>query len=131
MPTKTKKLATGNTLSCLTVSNLEKAKHFFVDLLGFEVTDFQEKYNWMEVGTEKGSLIGIGEACDEGEEIGIGSGTNAIISIEVHDLEEAIAHLKANKVKFIGEIMEVPNQIKMILFEDFDGNRFFLSQNLK
>ena len=67
MATKTKKLATGSTLSCITVSNFEKAKHLFVDLLGLEVTDYQEKYGWMEVGTAKGSLIGVGKASPEGD----------------------------------------------------------------
>lgn len=131
MATKTKKLAKGGILSCITVSDLEKAKHLFVDLLGFEVTDFQQDYNWMEVGTEKGSVIGIGKACQQGEEYGMNPGSNAILSIDVEDLEEAMAELKAHEVKFIGEVMEVPNQVKMVLFEDSDGNRFFLCQNLK
>ena len=130
MVTKMKQIATGDTLSCITVSNLAKAKHLFVDLLGLEVTDSQEAYNWMEVGTKKGSLIGIGKASKEGDGCGMEAGSNAIVSIGVEDLEEAIAHLKANKIKFIGEIMEVPGQVKMILFQDFDGNKFFLCEQL-
>ena len=47
MPIKTK-LARGVTLSCITVSDLAKARHLFVDLLGLEVKDYQEEHKWME-----------------------------------------------------------------------------------
>lgn len=122
------KLAKGVTLSCITVSDLEKAKHLFVDLLGLELRDYQEEHNWMEIGGDEGSLIGVGQ--ESQESCNLKAGSNAVISIEVYNLENAIKHLKKQKVKFHGEIIEIPHEVKMILFEDFDRNRFFLTEVL-
>ena len=127
MPVKTR-LAKGVTFSCVTVSNLKKARHLFVDLLGLEVRDYQEEHRWMEVGGYEGSLIRVGQ--ESQESCNLNAGSNAVISIEVFNLEDAIKHLNKQKVKFHGEIIEVPQKVKMILFEDFDGNRFFLTQTL-
>lgn len=129
MPIKTK-LARGVTLSCITVRDLAKAKHLFVDLLGLELRDYQEEHNWMEIGGDEGSLIGVGQESQEGEGCNLKAGSNAVISIEVYNLENAIKHLKKQKVKFHGEIIEIPHEVKMILFEDFDKNRFFLTEVL-
>ena len=122
------KLAKGVTLSCITVSDLEKAKHLFVDLLGLELRDYQEEHNWMEIGGDEGSLIGVGQ--ESQESCNLKAGSNAVISIEAYNLENAIKHLKKQKVKFHGEIIEIPHEVKMILFEDFDRNRFFLTEVL-
>jgi catechol 2,3-dioxygenase-like lactoylglutathione lyase family enzyme len=127
MPLKTK-IAKGISLSCITVSDLLKARHLFVDLLGLEVKDHQEAYNWMEVGGEEGSLLGIGQESKEESCCLTKAGTNAIVSVEVYNLDEAIKHLKSKKIKFHGEIIEIPHEVKMILFEDFDGNKFWLIQ---
>lgn len=129
MPLKTK-LAKGITLSCITVSDLAKARHLFVDLLGLEVKDYQQEHHWMEIGGDDGSLIGVGQGSKQGEGSNLKAGSNAVISIQVYNLETAIKHLKKQNVKFHGEIIEIPHEVKMILFEDFDGNRFFLTEAL-
>ncbi len=128
---KTKKLTTGSVLSCVTVSNMERTKHLFTEVLGLELKDFQPDYNWMEVGNEKESLIGFGECPKEGGEGSPQPGSNAIVSIGVENLEEAMEALKAHHIEFLGDIMEVPGQVKMVLFQDFDGNRFFLCESLE
>jgi predicted enzyme related to lactoylglutathione lyase len=128
--TTDEKLAQGMALSCLTVSNLKKSKEFFVDLLGFELINYQEDFNWMEVGTNGKSQIGIGAPNEHDSEIGIQPGSNAICSIDVANVETAKAFLESKGVQFIGEIIEVPDQVKMVMFQDFDGNKFFLTQHL-
>lgn len=86
--------------------------------------------NGWKIGGDEGSLIGVGQESQEGEGCNLKAGSNAVISIEVYNLENAIKHLKKQKVKFHGEIIEIPQEVKMILFEDFDGNRFFLTEAL-
>ncbi len=51
------KLAKGITMPCLTVSSLEETKRLFVDLLGLEVKDYDERFNWMELEGEEGKQV--------------------------------------------------------------------------
>lgn len=113
-------------MSCVTVSSLDETKRLFVDLLGLEVKDYQDQYRWMELEGDEGGRVGFGEPM--GEEMN--AGTNAIVSVEVANIEEAKAHLETNGVQFHGEIVEVPGEVKLVLFCDKDGNQYFLSQKL-
>lgn len=134
MATKTKQkkgLAKGMSLACLTVSDLQRAKKFFEEFLGFEITDSNENYNWIEFGNENGSLIGVGSPPPEYQDENCTPGMNAVLSIEVEDINSAKKELEAKGVKFFGEIMEIPGEVKMIMFEDFDKNKFFLTQSLR
>ncbi|MCB1108982.1 MAG: VOC family protein [Chlamydiia bacterium] len=129
---KTKKYAKGITLSAITVKNLEKTKHLFVDLLGLELKDYAPEHKWMEIGGEVGTLLGVGESSGEcgPVEIQQAPGENAWVSITVDDVNEAKEHLEAHGIEFLGDIFEVPGHVKMALFKDFDGNRFWLTQML-
>lgn len=120
------KIAKGISMSCVTVSSLDETKRLFVDLLGLEVKDYQEQYRWMEIEGDEGGRVGFGEPMGEGMK----AGTNGIVSVEVVNIEEAKAHLEANGVQFHGEIVEVPGEVKLVLFSDKDGNQYFLSQKL-
>ena len=109
MPAKTK-IAKGISLSCMTVSDLSKAKDLFIDLLGLVVKDHQEANNWMEIGGEEGGLLGIGQQSKEECCSLLKVGSNAIVCIEVYDLNQAIKHLQSKNIKFHGEIIEIPNR---------------------
>lgn len=131
MTTKSK-LAKGISLSCITVSDINKAKHLFVDLLGLDLKEFVEEYKWMEIGgKDEEARLGVGEYVENSEYQDIKAGSNAIISILVGNLEEAKEHLEANGIEFLGNILEIPGEVKMILFKDLDGNRYFLTESLK
>ena len=129
---ETKKHANGITMSTCTVKNLESAKHLFVDLLGLELKDYAPEYNWMEIGGEQGSLLGIGQESTEcgAADIKQAAGQHAWVSISVDDVVATKKHLQDNGIEFIGEIFEVPGHVKMALFEDQDGNRFWITQKL-
>jgi len=121
------KIAKGISLSSITVSNLEETKRLFVDLLGLEVKEFDKNYNWMELEGDEGGRLGFGEPMGEGMK----AGTNAIVSISVGNVEEAKAFLESKGVQFLGDIIEVPDEVKLALFADKDGNQYFLAQKLK
>ncbi|NGX50867.1 MAG: hypothetical protein K1060chlam2_00718 [Chlamydiae bacterium] len=121
------KIAKGISMSCLTVSSIEETKRLFVDLLGLEVKEYDEKFNWLELKGEEGSRLGFGMPMgDDGMKVG----SNAIVSITVDNVVEAKAHLESNGVKFLGEIIEVPDEVKLALFADKDGNQYFLTEKL-
>ena len=59
------------------------------------------------------------------------AGSSAIVSIEVGNIEEAKKYLEENGIEFMNKILEVPGEVKLALFKDSDGNRYFLSQKLR
>ena len=126
------KIAKGISLACVTVTDLKKAKHLFVDLLGLEIKEEAEEFKWLELGSEdQEARLGVGEYFeDQGSEY-MQAGTSAIVSIEVENVEEAKKHLEDNGVEFLNGVLEVPGEVKLAIFKDSDGNRYFLSEKLK
>lgn len=120
-------------LAWINVTDMEKTKRLFVDLLGMKVVDEQPQFGWMELeGVEGGSRIGVGKAMKpEDEECSpIKPGQNAVISLSVNNIEEVRADLEKKGVNFIGEIIEVPGQVKMATFTDHDKNVFQLVEHI-
>lgn len=115
-------------LSWIVVSDLKKAKKFYTETLGLKVHESSEEYGWLEVqGTQGGAFLGIAQASDKEE---IQAGSNAVVTITVDNLIAAIEELKKKQVRFIGEVIEIPEQVKMMSFSDADGNRFQLVERL-
>ena len=46
------------------------------------------------------------------------------------DIKEMEKVLQENNVELIGDIMEIPGHVKLLLFKDPDGNLFHLAQNI-
>lgn len=124
------KYAKGIALSAITVKNIETSKRLFVDLLGLELKDYAPEYNWMEIGGDEGALLGVGQSQECGADYQQAPGDNAWVSISVENLEESKKHLEDNGIEFIGDVFEVPGHVKMALFNDGDGNRFWLCEKL-
>lgn len=120
-----KQIATGSTMSWISVKDMEKAKDLFVNTLGFEINDENPEFGWLEVKGSEGSIIGIGK---ENDDDAMTAGQNAIICINCEDLDAMMAQMKERGIAFHGEIIEIPNEVKMILFSDADGNKFHLVQ---
>ncbi|MDX8431678.1 MAG: VOC family protein [Candidatus Algichlamydia australiensis] len=124
-------------LAWINVSNMQKTKKLFVELLGMKVVDEQPEWGWMELeGIEGGSRIGVANPKQEGlnDQDPSGAptkpGQNAIISLSVNNLDEVRNNLEKKGVNFVGETMEVPGQVKMATFLDDDKNVFQLVENI-
>lgn len=116
-------------LSWIVVSDLKKAKRFYTEVLGMQMHESCEEFGWLEVqGKQGGALLGLAQASDQED---LKAGSNAVVAITVSDLNESIDELKKKGVRFIGEVIEIPGQVKMISFSDEDGNRFQLVEKLK
>jgi predicted enzyme related to lactoylglutathione lyase len=115
-------------LSWITVSDLKKAKNFYTEILGMKVHESNEEYGWLEVqGVDGGALLGIAQASDKEP---MKAGSNAVVNITVDDIEASIYELRKKNVTFVGEILEIPGQVKMITFTDADKNHFQLVECL-
>lgn len=115
-------------LSWIVVSNLEKAKEFYTQVLGLKVHEYAQEYKWLEViGHDGGMILGIFEENASSEDK---AGSNAVVTMVVDDLVAAKHELEAKSVRFHGDIIEVPGHVKMATFTDADGNKFQLVQVL-
>lgn len=114
-------------LSYVAVSDWEKARHFFINILGLKVFSSDENYNWMELSgsDEGGAMLGV-SLYTEKYPSPIQPGQNAIVTFNVKDIARTKSEFESKGVKFIGAIIEIPGHVKLALFEDPDGNKFQL-----
>lgn len=118
------------TLSWICVADIRKAKKFFVDTLGLDIIGEDDEWGWLELqGTDGGMVLGVGKDHKD-PDTPIRKGQNAIICFNVDDIEKSIKKLKSKGVEFIGDIIDIQNQIKMIFFRDEDGNMFQLVETI-
>jgi predicted enzyme related to lactoylglutathione lyase len=113
-------------LSWIAVSDLGKARQFFTEVVGLKEVSVQEEFHWAEMqGTEGGALLGLGQS---GGQHPPAPGQNAVVTLTVDDIVATKADMEAQGVTFLGDIMEVPGQVKLAMFQDPDGNLFHLVQ---
>lgn len=115
-------------LAWISVSDMQKAKRFFVDTLGLKIVEDQPDYGWLEVSGETGARIGIGIGAQESP---LKPGNNAVISLSVDNLDATKKMLASKNVTILGDIMEVPGQVRLLLIQDQDGNLIHLCESLR
>ena len=102
------------------VRDLEQARRFYRETLGFEETavDFNERWSHLEHGPME---IGLaeGEPADDG----------AVAHVDVADLKAEADRLRAAGVQ-VGIVVELQGEIRLLDVFDPDGNRIQLAQEL-
>lgn len=112
-------------LGWITVANLQNSKKFFTDI-GLDLKEIKEEWGWMELeGKEGGMRLGVGQANEQTK-----PGHNAVLTFTVDNLATTKREMEAKGIPFIGEVLEVPGQVKMATFTDPDGNQFQLVELL-
>jgi predicted enzyme related to lactoylglutathione lyase len=115
-------------LSWIVVNDLNQAKKFYTEVLGFKLLNEALEWNWLELqGHEGGMKLGI---AGKDPHCPILPGQNAIVTIVVDNIEEAIKELKKKNVTLVGDIQEVPGHVKMQSFIDQDHNNFQLVEKI-
>lgn len=110
-------------LAWITVSDVEKTKKFFTDVIGLKLTTDSKEFGWCELsGAQGGCMLGIAQAQEDPQ--ADKPGHNAVITLTVDDLIKTKAEFQAHGVQFLGDIIEIPGHVKMALFTDLDGNKF-------
>lgn len=115
-------------LSWIVVKNIKEAIEFYTKTVGLELKEFHEQFGWAELSGPDGSWLGLAQECSENGEIKPGS--NAVVTISVGDIKAACNELKHQKVKLVGETMEIPGHVKLQTFLDNDGNTLQLVERL-
>lgn len=115
-------------LAWISTKDFKKAKAFFSDKLGLEITSESPQHGWIEfAGKDGGATLGVGQ---DSEYCKLKAGQNAVVTFTVDDMEKTKAELMRKGVTLVGDIMEVPGHVKLLYIRDEDGNLFHLAQDL-
>ncbi|EQC52621.1 VOC family protein [Bacteriovorax sp. DB6_IX] len=113
-------------LTCaLSVKDLNKAIDWYNKVLGFETLYVINDQGWAELSTSV-NKVNIGLSVKD--KITVGGG--AILTWGVLDIESFYQHLQEHHVKFDGEVITIPEMVKILTFYDLDGNALMVAQDL-
>ena len=113
-------------LTCaIGVKDLEKSLDWYNKVLGFETLYVLEDQGWAELKTPVEN-VSVGLSIREKVEAGGG----AILTWGVFDIESFYKHLVEFDVKFDGEVITIPDMVKILTFFDLDGNALMVAQDL-
>lgn len=115
-------------LNWIVVSDINASIKFYTEVVGLTLKNFDEKYNWAELAGPDGSFLGIAE---ENLEQQLKAGVNAIITVTVGNIADAVNEFTKKGVRLLGSIMEVPGHVKLQSFVDQDGNMLQLVEKLQ
>jgi CreA protein len=125
-PAQSANLGYAPQLTCaVSVLNLEKAKQWYAEVLGFQHLYTMTEIGWSELATAiPGVNIGLSQV-EEHEVKG-----SIVLTFAVKDIAHARAQLEQHQTRFDGETQTIPGMVKLATFFDPDGNPFMLSENL-
>jgi|SRR5262245_9406018 len=105
------------------VSDLEAARAFYRDLLGFTETFVDEDEGW--VSLDRGATeIAIGQADDAGPDA-----EGQVATIDVEDVKAERERLAAAGVE-VGTVLELHGAMRLLDVFDPDGNRIQLTEDV-
>jgi catechol 2,3-dioxygenase-like lactoylglutathione lyase family enzyme len=102
------------------VRNLDAARSFYKDKLGFTETFVDDEGNWSKL-ERNGMEIGLAEG--EPQEDG------GVAHVDVEDVKAAAEELRQAGVE-VGVVLELHGEIRLLDVFDPDGNRLQLAQEL-
>jgi catechol 2,3-dioxygenase-like lactoylglutathione lyase family enzyme len=102
------------------VSDLEAARAFYRETLGFEEAYVDEEDRWARLVRGDAEV-----ALAEGEP----EAADAILTLDVADVKAEAQRLREAGVE-VGTVLEIPGTIRLLDVFDADGNRLQLSQDL-
>ena len=114
-------------LCWIVVKDLKKAIAFYTETMGLTLSECHENYGWAELSSSDGCALGLAQESDAQDVL---SGSNAVLTLSVPDIEAACKTCRAKGVKLIAKMLEIPGHVKLQTVEDPDGNRWQLVEKL-
>lgn len=115
-------------LAWIAVADLAGAIKFYTEVVGLTLHEWNKEYGWAELSGPTGSRLGIAQYTPECE---VKAGSNAVFTITVDNIEEACEELKTKNARLVGDVLEVPGEVKMQTVCDADGNTFQVCELLR
>src|SRR3954447_12058453 len=112
-----------NCVISVSVSDYDRSLAWYREVLGFELEYELKEYGWCELKTPFGFNICLGQTATA-----VAAG-NAAPPFGVHDIGEAIAHLRGRDVQ-VEDWHEIPDMVRLSTFYDPDGTPWMLAQSL-
>jgi catechol 2,3-dioxygenase-like lactoylglutathione lyase family enzyme len=106
------------------VTDLEAARAFYTDRLGFEEVYFDAEDRWIRLVRD-----GVEIAIAEGEFEGSADDEEVVATLDVDDVKAEADRLREAGVN-VGVVLEIPGTIRLLDVFDPDGNRLQLSQDV-
>lgn len=114
-------------LAWIMVEDIKKAIEFYTNVIGLKLVEFNEQYGWAELSGQKGGArLGIGQKQAQEDPSCPYTGSNAVMTFTVKDLDKAVEGLVEKGAKLCGEIVTVPGHVRMQSVSDIDGNQLQL-----
>jgi catechol 2,3-dioxygenase-like lactoylglutathione lyase family enzyme len=102
------------------VSNLDSARSFYTEKLGFKEAYVDEEDRWARL--VRGNVeVALAEGKPEEDD--------AVVTVDVADVKAEAERLRADGVN-VGVVLEIPGTIRLLDVYDPDGNRVQLSQDI-
>lgn len=115
-------------MTWIVVSDLKKAVTYYTDVIGLTLNQFSDEFGWAELsGREGGCQLGLAQNASHCPVL---PGDNAVFTLTVENIQEHKKRLSAKNVTFLGDVLEVPGHVKLLLCQDADGNKFQLVESL-
>jgi catechol 2,3-dioxygenase-like lactoylglutathione lyase family enzyme len=107
------------------VSDLDAARAFYTDRLGFREVYFDEDARWIRL--ERDAVeVSISDGEFQGDEA---AGDEAVATVDVDDVKAEADRLREAGVN-VGVVVEIPGTIRLLDVFDPDGNRLQLAEEL-
>lgn len=117
----------GIELIWIVVDNLDTAIKFYTEVIGLELKEIHREYGWAELKGAKGACLGLSIKSDYDNKA---VGSDAVITISVDNLNEAISLYQSKGCRLLGNVLEVEGHVKIQTVLDLDGNRLQIVQKL-
>ena len=102
------------------VSNLDSARSFYTEKLGFKEAYVDEEDRWARL--VRGNVeVALAEGKPEEDD--------AVVTVDVADVKAEAERLRADGVN-VSVVLEIPGMIRLLDVYDPDGNRVQLSQDI-
>jgi catechol 2,3-dioxygenase-like lactoylglutathione lyase family enzyme len=101
------------------VRDLDQARTFYAEQLGFEELYRDDEGRWMRLARNSAELA-LAESPEQ---------TGAVLTVDVEDVKQEAERLRAAGVN-VGVVLEITGMIRLVDVYDPDGNRLQLTQDL-
>ena len=101
------------------VRDLDRARAFYTEKLGFEELYRDAEGGWMRLA-RNGAELALAESDEQ---------TGAVLAVDVDDVKREAARLRDAGVE-VGVVLEIPSVIRLVDVYDTEGNRLQLTEDL-
>lgn len=111
----------GSMICSIQVKDLKAAQRWYADVLGCELRYELPSQGWCEMSTPNPAvMLGLHQVAPQQDNGG------AKIGLGVTEMAGAVARLREKQVRLDGDVVVIPQTVKLLTFFDPDGNRLFL-----